>query len=138
MHFENASIESPASNYKDFSVEGFNIFALGGDHLPHLICACPNKDFARAICALLEIAKKAQNLQILDAEITSNCCLVPKILADGSLAMIASFFDDAVWKDGEEVEYDKLDLELGTLEYEFFVQQFLSTPYAKGDSGDEQ
>ena len=138
MEFENEYLERLVSSFRSFSVEGFNIFALGGDHLPHLICACPNKDFARAICALLEIAKKAQNLQILDAEITSNCYLVPKILADGSLAMVALLFDDAVWKDGEEVEYDKLDLELGTLEYEYFVQQFLSAPYAKGDSDDEQ
>lgn len=138
MEFENEHLERLISNFNSFSVEGFNIFALGSDHLLHLICVCPNKDFARAIQSLLTIAKKAQNLQILDAEITSNCYLIPKILADGSLAMVASLFNDAVWKDGEEVEYDKPDLELGTLEYEYFVQQFLSAPYAKGDSGDEQ
>jgi len=138
MEFENEYRERLAGSFRSFPVEGFNIFPLGGDHLPHPICACPNKDCARALCALLEIAKKARNLQILDAEITSNCCLVPKIPADGSLAMAASLFDDAVWKDGEEVEHGKLDLELGTLEYEYFVRQFLSAPSAKGDSDDEQ
>jgi hypothetical protein len=74
---------------------------------------------------------------VLDAVITGNCYLVPKILADGSLAMVASLFDEAVWKDGEQVACDKLDLELGTPEYEQFVQQFLSEPYGDKGSGHE-
>jgi hypothetical protein len=129
MEFQSQHLERLISSFRSFSVEGFNIFALGDDDLPHLICACPNKDFARAICAMLEIAKRAQDLKVLDAEITSHCHLVPKILADGSLAMAASLFDEVVWKDGDEVEYDKLDLQLGTPEYEDFVQQFLSEPF---------
>jgi hypothetical protein len=102
-----------------------------------LIYTCPNKDFARAICTLLETAKRAQGLMVLDAVITSNCYLAPKILADGSLAMVASLFDEAVWKDGEQVAYDKLDLELGTPEYEQFAQQFLSEPGVDKGSDDE-
>src|SRR3972149_1060562 len=128
MDLANLHLDSLISHFKDFVVEGFNIFATGKDNLPHLICACPNKDMARAIQSLLTIAKKAQSLQVVDAEITSHCYLSPKILADGSLAMVASLFDDAVWKNGDEVEYNKLELELGTLEYESFVQQFLSEP----------
>jgi len=138
MDFANIHLGTLISNFKDFSVEGFNLFAKGKDNLPHLICICPNKDIARAIQSLLTIAKKAQSLQPVNAEITSHCYLAPKILADGTLAMVASLFDDAVWKNGDEVEYNKLELELGTLEYESFVQQFLSEPYTKGDSGDEQ
>lgn len=49
MQFENVNIENLVSDYRDFSVEGFNIFATGQDNLPHLICTCPNKDTARAI-----------------------------------------------------------------------------------------
>ena len=134
MEFENEYLEKLTSNFHSFSVEGLNIFALGSDHLPHLICACPNKDFARAICAMLEIAKRARNLKVLDAKITSHCHLVSKILADGSLAMAASLFDEAAWKDGDEVEYDKLELALGTLEYQDFVSQFLDTQEEEGGS----
>ena len=137
MEFENDYLEKITGSFHLFSVEGFNIFALGADQLPHLICTCPNKDFARAICALLEVAKRAQDLKVLDTVITSNCYLVPKILADGSLAMVASLFDEAVWKDGEQVAYDELDLELGTPEYEEFVQQFLSEPHVDKGSDDE-
>jgi hypothetical protein len=137
MEFENDHLEKITVSFHSFYVEGFNIFALGPDQLPHLICTCPNKDFARAICTLLETAKRAQDLMVLDAVITSNCYLAPKILADGSLAMVASLFDEAVWKDGEQVAYDKLDLELGTPEYEQFVQQFLSEPHVEKGSDDE-
>ena len=137
MEFENDYLERLISNFDSFYVEGFNIFALSTDQLPHLICTCPNKDFARAVCVLLGVAKRAQDLMVLDAVITSNCYLAPKILADGSLAMVASLFDEAVWKDGEQVAYDELDLELGTPEYEEFVQQFLSEPYVAKGSDDE-
>ncbi len=125
MNFENVSIENLASNYKDFSVEGFNIFALGGDHLPHLICVCPNKDFARAICAMLEIAEKARTLQALNVYVSSHCYLVPKILADGNLGMVATVIHDAVYVDGRELEYNEPELLLGTPDYENFVGKFL-------------
>lgn len=131
MEFENEYLERLINTFHAFSVEGFNIFALGSDQLLHLVCTCPNKDFARAICAMLEIAKKAQNLQFLEAEITSQCYLVPRILANGSLVMVASLLDEVVWKNGEEVVYDKLDLRLGSLEYECFVHQFVSEPYTR-------
>jgi hypothetical protein len=137
MEFENEYLEKITGSFHSFSVEGFNIFALGTDRLPHLICACPNKDFARAICALLEIAKRAQDLKVLDVVITSNCYLVPKILADGSLAMVASLCDETVWKDGEQLAYDEPELELGTPQYEKFVRQFLSEPYVDKGSDDE-
>ena len=137
MEFENDYLEKTTANFHSFYVEGFNIFALGADQLPHLICTCPNKDFARAICALLEITKHAQDLKVLDAVITSNCYLVPKIMADGSLAMVASVFDEAVWKDGQQVAYDEPDLELGTPEYEEFVRQFLSEPHIDKGAADE-
>ena len=125
MEFENEHLERLISNFKSFSVEGFNIFALGSDHLPHLICACPNKDFARAIQSLLTIAKRAQTLQALNAYITTHCYLSPKILADGSLGMVATVINDAVYMDGEELEYNEPELLLGTSEYENLVSQFL-------------
>lgn len=137
MEIENEYLEKITGSFHSFSVEGFNIFALGTDQIPHLICACPNKDFARAICALLEIAKRAQELKVLDVVVTSNCYLVPKILADGSLAMVVSLLDETVWKDGEQLAYDQPQLELGTPEYEEFVWQFLSEPYIRKGLNDE-
>ena len=122
MEFANEYLERLISNFSCFSVEGFNIFALGDDHLPHLICACPNKDFARAICAMLEIAKKARTLRALNAYVTSHCYLSPKILADGSLGMVATVINDAVYVDGQELEYNEPELLLGTSEYENFVR----------------
>lgn len=132
MNFENVSIENLASNYKDFSVEGFNIFARGVDHLPHLICVCPNKDFARAIQSILTIAKQAQTLPALNAYVTSHCYLSPKLLADGNLGMVATVINDAVYVDGEELEYNELELLLGTAEYENFVSQFLQSHEKEG------
>ena len=125
MRFENVNIQNLISQFKAFSVEGFNIFAKGKDNLPHLICACPNKDIARAIQSFLAIAKCAQNLQMVNAEITSSCYLVPMLLADGTLALVATVIDDAVWKNGSELEYDEQELQLGSLGYENFVRQFL-------------
>jgi len=125
MQFENVNIEGLVSNYRNFSVEGFNIFALGKDNLPHLICTCPNKDIARAIQSLLTIAKGAYSLQVVNVYITSHCYLSPKILADGSWGMVAVIINDAVYVDGRELEYNKPELQLGTSEYENFVRQFL-------------
>ncbi len=125
MQFENVNIEDLVSNYRNFSVEGFNIFALGKDNLPHLICTCPNKDTARAIQSLLTIAKGAYGLQVVNAYITSHCYLSPKILADGSLGMVAWVINDAVYVDGKALEYNEPELQLGTSEYENFIRQFL-------------
>ena len=134
MQFENVNIENLVSDYRDFSVEGFNIFATGKDNLPHLICTCPNKDTARAIQSLLNIAKGAYSLQVVNAYITSNCYLSPKILADGSLGMVAWVINDAVYVDGMELEYNERELQLGTSEYENFVRQFLSMREQEGNS----
>jgi len=73
----------------------------------------------------LTIARKAQTLQVVTAEISSSCYLTPMLLADGKLALVASVIDDAVWKDGNEVEYDGLELHLGSSEYESFLSSFL-------------
>lgn len=133
MEFENKYLERLISSFRSFSVEGFHIFALGSDHLPHLICACPNKDFARAIQSLLTIAEQAQSLQVADAYITSNCYLSPKILADGTLGLVATVINDAVYLDGKELEYRELDLLLGTQAYEAFAKKFLLDQNEEGD-----
>ena len=126
MQFENQDIQDLISQISDFTVEGFNIFAKGQDQLPHLICACPNKDFARAVQSLLSVAKCAQMLQAEHADITSNRYLTPMLLADGRLALVARVIDDVVWKNGNEVEYDEPELALGSTPYEDFVRQFCS------------
>ena len=125
MQFKNVNIENLVSNYRNFSVEGFNIFATGQENLPHLFCTSPNKDTARAIQSLLTIAKEAYSLQVVNAYITSHCYLSPKILADGSLGMVALVINDAVYVDGMELEYNEPELLLGTSQYENFVRQFL-------------
>jgi hypothetical protein len=126
MEFENVNIQNLVSEFRDFSVEGFNIFALSKDNLPHLICVCPNKSFARAVQSLLRIAKYAQN------QITSNCRLTPMVLADGTAALVATVIDDAVWKNGNEVEYEELELQLRSPQYESFVSQFLDVRESEG------
>ena len=126
MQFEDANIQNLMAQFQAFSVEGFNIFAIGKDNLPHLICACPNKQFARAIQSLLIIAKRAQNLQAPNAEINSSCYLAPMLLADGRLALVATVINDAVWKNGNEVEYDENELQLGSTAYKDFVRRLCS------------
>jgi hypothetical protein len=125
MQFENVNIENLVSHYRDFSVEGLNIFATGQDNLPHLICTCPNKDMARAIQSLVTIVKRVYSLQVVNAYITSHCYLSPKILADGGLGLVAWIINDAVYVDGIELKYNEPELQLGTSEYENFVRQFL-------------
>jgi hypothetical protein len=132
MEFENEYLERLISTFNSFSVEGFNIFAMGSDHLPHLVCVCPNKDYARAIQSLLTIAKRAQILQALNAYVTSHCYLSPKILADGSLGMVATVINDAVYVNGEELEYNEPELLFGTSEYGNFVSQFLDAQEKEG------
>jgi len=48
MEFENEHLERLTSSFTGFPAEGFYIFALGADHLHHLICAYPKADFAGA------------------------------------------------------------------------------------------
>jgi hypothetical protein len=67
MQFDNIEIEQFLSEAKSFSLEGFNIFCVGHDDLPHIVCTCPNKSIARAILGLLEIAKKAKDMPSIDA-----------------------------------------------------------------------
>ena len=133
MQVENVSIQNLISQFKAFSVEGFNIFGIGEDNLPHLICACPNKDFARAIQSLLLIAKKAQSLEVVNAYITSNCYLSPRILVDGTLGMVATVINDAVYIDGKELLYNEPEFLLGTQEYEAFAKKFLLGQNEEGD-----
>ena len=137
MNFDDRPIAEITDHFHSFYVEAFNIFALGDYQLPHLICACPNKDFARALCGLLKIAERSRDLKFVEADITSHCYLVPKILADGSLALVASVFDEAVWVDGEQVVYEGPALELGTVEYEEFARQFLFGPHTREDQDHE-
>ena len=137
MNVDDQPIDEITDHFHSFYVEAFNIFALGDDRLPHLICACPNKNFAKALCSLLKIAKRSRDLKVVEADITSHCYLVPKILADGSLAMVASVLDEAVWVDGEQVVYEDPALELGTVEYEEFARQFLFEPHTREDQDHE-
>ena len=125
MQFENVNFQNLISQFKAFSVEGFNIFGTGEDDLPRLVCVCPNKQFARAIQSLLEIAKRAQTVEVVTAEIHSNCYLTPMLLAVGTLALVATVIDDAVWKDGNEVEYEDLELHIGSSEYQNSVTRLL-------------
>lgn len=125
MQFDNTNIQKLIAPYKAFRAEGFNIFGIGSDDLRHLVCATTDRDTASAIQSLLSIAKSAQTLQPTTAEINSNCYLTPMLLADGMLGLVAAVIDDAVWKDGNEVEYEGLELHIGSAQYESFVQQFL-------------
>ena len=54
MNVDDRPIDKITDHFHSFYVEAFNIFALGDDRLPHLICACPNKNFAKALCGLLK------------------------------------------------------------------------------------
>ncbi len=127
MQFENIHIQNLISHFRDFSIEGFNIFAKGEDHLPHLICVCPNRSFARALQALLTIAECAVVPRAESSEITGNCCLAPMVLANGRLALVATVVNDAVWKDSSEVQRHEDQLQFGSSEYQDFAIRFLSS-----------
>ena len=46
MEYENKYLVRLTGNLKGFSVEDFNIFVLGADHLPRLICVYPKGECA--------------------------------------------------------------------------------------------
>jgi len=113
---------------KSFSLEGFNIFAIGKDDLPHIVCTAPNKSTARCLHGLLEIAKKAQDIQGIAAPITGDAELVPQILANGQIALTALVITDSdtIYKDGVDVEFDSkwgTCIEAGTPEYDGFIEK---------------
>jgi hypothetical protein len=47
MQLEDVNIQNLISQFKAFSIEGFNIFGTGEDDLPHLVCVCPNRSFKK-------------------------------------------------------------------------------------------
>ena|SRR6266496_4575859 len=125
MLFDNNNIETLLSESKSFSLEGFNIFAIGKDDLPHIVCTAPNKNTARALHGLLEIAKKAYNLQGINGYITGNAALVPQVLANGHIALTATLIvnDDTIFKDGVGVEIEREFIEAGTKGYDEFIEK---------------
>ncbi len=76
MQFENIDIEKLLNESHSFSLEGFNIFYIGKDNLPHIVCTAPNKSTARALHGLLEIAKKAHDLPEINGYVTGDAALV--------------------------------------------------------------
>ncbi len=136
MQLENINIQNLISHFRGFSIEGFNIFAKGQDHLPHLICVCPNRSFARAIQSLLTIAECAGNLQAKNSEITGNCCLAPMVLANGTVALVATVVNDAVWNDGSEAQHHENQLQFGSSEYQDFMIRFLAAKEEAVQPGD--
>jgi len=125
MLFDNNNIETLLSESKSFSLEGFNIFAIGKDDLPHIVCTCPNKSTSRAFHSLLEIAKKARDLQGIHGYVTGDAALVPQVLANGSIALAATLIinDDTIFKDGVEVEIEREFIEAGTAGYDEFIEK---------------
>jgi hypothetical protein len=124
MRFDN-NIEKLLSESQSFSLEGFNIFTIGKDNLHHVVCTAPNKSTARAIHALLEIAKKGYDLQGIDGYVTGDAALVPQVLANGhtALAVMTIINDDTIHKDGWRVEIEEEYVEAGTAEYDNFIEK---------------
>ena len=125
MLFDNNNIEMLLSESKSFSLEGFNIFAIGKDDLPNIVCTAPNKSTARALHSLLEIAKKAHDLQGIKGYVTGDAALVPQVLANGRIALAATLIinDDTIFKDGVEVEIEKEFIGAGTAGYDAFIEK---------------
>src|SRR6266498_4295410 len=125
MLFDNNNIETLLSESKSFSLEGFNIFYIGKDSLPHLVCTAPNKGTARAIHGLLEIAKKAHDLPGINGYVTGDAALVPQVLANGHIALTTTLIvnDDTIFKDGVEVEITGEFIEAGTASYDEFIDK---------------
>jgi len=89
MIFANINIEELLSENLSFSLEGLNIFAMGKDDLPHIVCTAPNKSTARALHGLLEIAKKAHDLPGINGYVAGDAALIPQVLANGHIALMA-------------------------------------------------
>jgi hypothetical protein len=128
MRFTNTNIQELLETSKSFSLEGFNIFAIGKDDLPHIVCTAPNKSTARALHGLLEIAKKAQDIQGIAAQLTGDAELIPQMLANGHIALTALVITDSdtIYKDGVDVEFDSkwgTCIEAGTPEYDEFIEK---------------
>ena len=125
MQFENIDIEKLLNESQSFSLEGFNIFYIGKDNLPHIVCTAPNKSTARALHGLLEIAKKAHDLQGINGYVTGDAALVPKVLANGhiTLAVMSIINDDSIFKDGVGVEIDREFIDAGTPAYDEFIEK---------------
>ena len=125
MIFDNNNIEMLLSESKAFSLEGFNIFAIGKDDLPHIVCTAPNKSIARALHSLLETAKKAHDLPGINGYVTGDAALVPQVLATGQVVLAAMTIinDDTIHKDGHIVEFDGEFIEAGTPAYDEFVEK---------------
>ena len=70
----------------------------------------------------VRVVRKARTFQAPRAEITSSCHLAPKLLADGSVGLVATMIDDAVWVDGEEVEWEGGELILCTPGYQKLIE----------------
>ena len=124
MLFDN-NIETLLSESKSFLLEGFNIFAIGKDDLAHIVCTAPNKSTARALHGLLEIAKKAHDLQGINGYITGDAALVPQVLANGHIALTATLIikDETICKDGVEVAIGGEFIEAGTTGYDEFIDK---------------
>ncbi len=124
MLFDN-NIKTLLSESKSFSLEGFNIFAIGKDNLPHIVCTAPNKSTARTLHGLLEIAKKAHDLPGINGYVTGDAALVPQVLANGHIALTATLIinDDTIFKDGVEVEIGGEFIEAGTASYDEFIDK---------------
>ena len=125
MLFDNNNIQTLLSESKSFLLEGFNIFAIGKDDLPHIVCTAPNKSTARALHGLLEITKKAHDLPGINGYVTGDAALVPQVLANGHIALAATLIinDDAIFKDGVGVEIEGEFIETGTTGYDEFIDK---------------
>jgi hypothetical protein len=125
MQSENIDIEKLLNESQSFSLEGFNIFYVGKDNLPHIVCTAPNKSTARAIHGLLEIAKKAHDLPGINGYVTGDAALVPQVLANGhiALAVMSIINDDSIFKDGVGVDIDREFIEAGTPAYDEFIEK---------------
>jgi len=129
MMFTNNDVTKLLEEYISFQIEGFNIFGIGSkDQLPHIVCVTPDKSTAKALLALLEIAKKAQQLQGIDGYITGDAALVPQVLATGHIALTALVImgDETIFKGGTGVEFDRefgRCIEAGTAEYDQFIDK---------------
>jgi hypothetical protein len=125
MLFDNNNIETLLSESKSLLLEGFNIFAIGKDDLPHIVCTTPNKSTAQALHRLLEIAKKAHDLPGINGYVTSDATLVLQVLANGHIALTATLIvnDDTIFKDGVGVEIEGEFIDAGTTGYDEFIEK---------------